>query len=117
MFFSGEGDTILICVPSVAPHTCGTLYSRKLLFASAVASIESGYLIKFGANCTIVLIPSWKILVIVDFPIPDTLLMLLYEFLNESLQMILANRFFYFGIFWNKVSIFFKFLPTTPRAW
>ena len=79
-----EGDSCSICVSSLAP--------------SPIVGFLSFNLTKIGVNCKFALIPSWKILMIVDFPTRNTLLMLLYQFPVESLSDF-SEPFFYLDSF------------------
>ena len=93
---SDEGAKISICVPSTAATTWGieqSVNSWNDVVASAVSNAVTGNLINVGASWTMWFIPSWDILITIDFSTPKSLLTNLYEFRVESLHITMANLF------------------------
>ena len=93
---SEEGAKISMCVPSIAPRNCGILQpviSQKLLIFAPVSNVVFGNLINSGDIRTSSEISSLTDLITVDFPIPNTLLIVRNEFPVESLHNPTPSRF------------------------
>ena len=78
-----------MCIPSIAPRTCGILQpvkSQKLLIFAPVSKVVFGNLINSGDIRTSSEISSLTNSITVDFPIPNTLLIVRNEFPVESLH-------------------------------
>ena len=91
---SEKGAKISICVLSIAPRTCGILQPvklQKLLIFAPVSKVVSGNLINSGDIQTSSEISLLTNLITVDFPIPNTFLIVWNEFPVES-QSLFIDR-------------------------
>ena len=83
-------------VPSIAPKTCGNEQLQNYLnnwTVLAVLQFVFGNFINHEANLTNSFTKSGVILIIVDLPMPNTLLTVLYEFPVTSHQIPIVTRF------------------------
>ena len=111
---SDKGARISIYVASTVPTTWGIAQlvdSWNDVVARAVSNVVTENLINVGASWTMWFIPSWNILIMVDFPTPKTLLTDLHKFSEESLHITKANLFSTLIAFQKQGSRCCKFTP------